>query len=110
MPKFLAQVKFSEEGAKGLLKDGGSSRREAVEKAAKALGGSLEAYYFAFGDVDAYVIFDLPDNAACIAASLVANTAGTQSVTYTPLITPEELDAGAQRGREMRSSYRPPGQ
>ncbi len=102
MPKYLAQVKFNEEGAKGMIEEGGSGRRAAVEKAAKALGGSLEAYYFAFGEVDAYVIFDLPDGAAAIAASLVGNAAGTQSVTYIP---PHHA-RGTRRGRPARARGR----
>lgn len=110
MPKYLIQVKFTEEGTKGLLKEGGSGRVEALNKAAQALGGSLESYYFAFGEVDAYVIVDLPDATAAIAGALVGGSAGTQHIAYTPLITPEELDAGAKFGREVGASYRPPGQ
>ena len=37
----------------GLIKDGGSKRRAAVETLVKGLGGRLEAFYFAYGEADA---------------------------------------------------------
>src|SRR5258708_38821107 len=56
MPKYLTVASYTAEGAKGLLKEGGTARRAAVEELMKSLGGRLEAFYFAFGDNDAYVI------------------------------------------------------
>ena len=61
--KVSSPVSYTGEGLKGLLKDGGTKRREVVvEQLAKSLGGKLEAFYYAFGDDDLFVIFDLPDN------------------------------------------------
>src|SRR2546428_13561200 len=71
--KYLIKASYTPEGAKGLLKDGGSKRRAAAEQALKSAGGKLEVFYFAFGDTDAYVIVDAPDHAAVSAASLVIN-------------------------------------
>ena len=56
MPKYLTVASYTAQGAKGLLKEGGTARRAAVEELMKNLGGRLEAFYFAFGDNDAYVI------------------------------------------------------
>ena len=42
--------------AKGLIREGGSGRRAAIAKMVEGLGGKVEAFYFAFGDVDAYVV------------------------------------------------------
>jgi uncharacterized protein with GYD domain len=92
MPKYLSQGSYTEEGLKGLLKEGGSSRREALRKAAESLGGTLEACYYAFGDTDIVCIVDYPDNVAATAAALVVNAAGTAKATTTVLITPEEVD------------------
>ena len=58
MPKFLWKASYSPEGVKGVLNEGGSSRRAVVEQMTSALGGSLEAFYYAFGDADVYVIAD----------------------------------------------------
>ena len=59
MAKYLFQAVHTDEGLEGLLKEGGSKRREAVEKAVKSLGGTLEAFYYAFGDADVFAIVDL---------------------------------------------------
>ncbi len=92
MPKYLVQFRYTPEGAKGLLKEGGTHRRAAVKKLVESLGGTLEAYYFAFGEADGYVIADLPDDASMAAIALTVSATGTTSVKTTVLMTPEEAD------------------
>jgi uncharacterized protein with GYD domain len=105
MAKYLFHANYTEEGLKGLLKEGGSSRREAVVQALKGLGGTLEAFYYAFGDTDLFGIADLPDTVSTMAFSLIINAAGGAKVKTTVLITPEEVDQAAKKSVE----YRPPG-
>ena len=105
MPKYLARVSYTKEGLKGLLKDGGSKRREVVEQLAKSLGGSLEAFYFAFGEDDVLMIVDYPDHVSVAAGSLIASSSGASKVTVTVLLTPEEIDQAAKMG----GKYSPPG-
>ncbi len=106
MPKYLVQANYVGEGLKGLLKEGGSSRRAAVEKLFGSLGGKVEAFYYAFGDTDLFVIADVPDNVTAAALSLTVNAAGAATCRVTVLLTPEEIDAAAKKS----PSYRPPGQ
>ena len=75
MPKYLVQANYVGEGLKGLLKEGGSSRRGTIEKLLGSVGGRVEAFYYAFGDTDALVIVDLPDNVTAAALSLTINAA-----------------------------------
>src|SRR5262245_16983467 len=105
MPKYLCVAKYSVEGVKGLMKEGGSARRAAVEQAVKGLGGSLEAFYFAFGDDDAYIVADLPDNASAAAVSLAVGASGLASVRTVPLLTPQEVDQTTKK----TVNYRGPG-
>jgi uncharacterized protein with GYD domain len=105
MPKYLAQASYTVEGLKGLLKDGGSKRREAIEQLSKGLGGTLEAFYYAFGDDDVFVIFDLPENVSATAVSLIVNASGAAKVKMTVLLTPEEVDQATRKSVD----YRPPG-
>ena len=63
---------------------------------AEGLGGSLESFYFAFGDTDAYVVLDLPDNQSAAAASIAVNTAGGATSEVVVLLTPEEIDSGSE--------------
>ena len=106
MPKYLVQGSYTEQGLKGLLKDGGTRRREAVDQMLKAVGGRVEAFYFAFGDTDALVIIDAPDHASVAAAALTINASGSVSCRTTVLLTPEEIDQATKKS----VSYRAPGQ
>ena len=105
MPKYLLQGSYSAEGASGIMRLGGSQRREAVEQAAKSLGGKLEAFYFAFGEPDAFAVIDMPDSVSAAAISLVVNASGTIHCKTTVLMTPEEMDKAA--GKTV--NYRAPG-
>ncbi len=105
MPKYLAQANYVGEGLKGLLKEGGSSRRAAVEKLFESLGGKVEAFYYAFGDTDLFIIAEAPDNVTAATISLTVNAAGAATSKITVLLTAEEIDAAAKK----TPSYRPPG-
>ena len=106
MAKFLIEVKYTLDGAKGLVAEGGSSRVAATKTAIESLGGSLETFYFAFGETDAYIIMDMPDNAAAAAAALISRSSGGVASRLVVLLTPDEIDAAAKRPM----SYRAPGQ
>jgi uncharacterized protein with GYD domain len=106
MPKYLSIAKYNTQGVHGLLKDGGTGRRAAVEKAVKSLGGKLEAFYFAFGEADAYVLTDAPDNVSVAALALAVASTGSVSITTTVLITPEEMDQAIHK----QVGYRGPGE
>ena len=97
MAKYLIQASYTSEGAKGLLKDGGSKRRQAAEQAIKNAGGRLEAFYFAFGDADAYVIVDAPDHASIAAASVAINASGSVHTKTVVLLSPEEIDQATKK-------------
>ena len=105
MPKFLVRATYTAEGAKGVLKDGGSARRSAVENALASLGGKLEAFYFTFGDDDAILIVELPDNEAALAIGMTVGASGAVRSHTTVLIPIEEVDRAAKR----RVEFRPPG-
>ena len=105
MPKYLFEASYTQEGVKGVQSAGGGSRRDAVAHVAESVGGSLESFYFAFGDRDAYVIVDLPDNESATAVALTVNAAGGATVRTVVLLTPEEVDDAAKRSVD----YRPPG-
>jgi uncharacterized protein with GYD domain len=105
MPKYLAVASYTSDGIRGLTKAGGVSRRVVVEKLLKSLGGHLEAFYFAFGDNDAYLILDLPDNLTAAAISLAVAGAGATKMKTIELLTPEEIDKAMQK----QVDYSPPG-
>lgn len=106
MAKYLLEVSYTAEGARGVLKEGGSARRAAVEKLSQALGGKVEVFYYAFGKNDAYVIVDVPGgNVDMAAVSMAVGASGAVSIKTTVLLTPEEIDGAAKKSVD----YRPPG-
>jgi uncharacterized protein with GYD domain len=105
MPKYLFSAKYETEGVRGIVEQGGSARREAIEELFGSNGGRLESLHFAFGDTDVYAIGELPDNETAAALALAINADGRTSVTTTVLLTPEEVDAATK----ATVTYRAPG-
>ena len=106
MPKYLVQVAFTPDGIKGTLQEGGTARRKVVEQLAASAGATLEGLYYAFGEHDAYVIFDAPNNVAIASAVMTVAASGVGKIATTVLLTPEEMDEVA---RASRPAYRAPG-
>jgi uncharacterized protein with GYD domain len=105
MTTYLVTASFSPEGVRGLLKEGGTSRRATIGEMIRGLGGTLEGFYFAFGKNDVYAIAQLPDNATAAAVSLAINATGAVHSSVVVLITPEEIDAATKK----TVGYRAPG-
>ena len=105
MPKFLIQATYTPEGTKGLLREGASGRRAAVEQVVTDLGGTVEAMYFAFGEDDTVLIVDLPDPVSMAAISLTVKASGAVRTRATPLLGIDEIDEAARR----QVAFRAPG-
>ena len=105
MPKFLIEASLTAEGVKGVQSEGGTARREAVQTALESVGGQLDAFYFGFGNRDVYALADFPDNQSAAAMALAVNASGAVTTRTIVLLTPDEIDAAAQRSVQ----YRPPG-
>ena len=105
MAKFLIQGSYTAEGAKGLIKVGGSGRRAAIEKSLDGLGGKLESFYFTYGTNDVNVICEIPDAVSGLALSLAVNASGAVRISTTPLLSVEDVDAACKKV----VSYRPAG-
>jgi uncharacterized protein with GYD domain len=105
MAKYMLNASYTVDGTKGLIKEGGSARRAAVQKAIEGLGGRLECFYYTLGEPDAFAIVDVPDVVNIAAVSLAINSTGGAHVSTTVLLTPEQIDEAAKKS----VGYRPPG-
>ena len=106
MPKYLVKANYTPpQGTKGLIADGGTARVKAVEQLLASVGGKVESFYYAFGETDAYLIVEVPDQASGIALSLTVNASGLATTSIVPLITPQEIDAAVK----MSPLYDAPG-
>ncbi len=104
MPRYLFKATYTIEGAKGLLSEGGKSRRDVVAHAAESVGGRLETFDFAFGEHDVFLICELPDHAAAAKVALTVKAAGGADTETVVLISPEEIGSTADN-----VDYTPPG-
>jgi uncharacterized protein with GYD domain len=105
MAKFLWRVSYTTQGVQGVLKEGGSSRRQLVTNLVEAAGGKVEVFYYTFGEDDVIVIAELPDNATAAAVSLTVGASGAAEIRTTALLEPEEIDAATK----ISVAYRAPG-
>jgi len=104
--KLMIAGRYTDQGTKGLIKEGGSARKAAVQKAVTGLGGKLESIYYAYGDADVYVVVDMPDTTSALALSLVVNASGAVHIKTIPLITVEEVDAACKKSVDYRPAGR----
>lgn len=105
MAKYLFHGSYTQAGIQGVLKDGGTGRRKAVDALAASIGGSVESMYWAFGEDDFYVIADLPSHAAAAALTAATAGAGAVSISTVVLLTAEEMDEAIT----LHPAYRAPG-
>lgn len=105
MPKFLVHANYTAEGTKGLLQEGATHRRKAVEELLVSLGGRLEAFYFTFGEADAVLIIELPNNESALSVGLAVRASGMVQSKTTVLMEIDEVE----RAVEHHVRYRPPG-
>ncbi|PYV22083.1 MAG: GYD domain-containing protein [Acidobacteria bacterium] len=90
MTHYLAQVAYSTEGWQALVKNP-QNRIEAVRPAIEKLGGKIDTAYFAFGEYDVVVIFQMPENVNAAAFAIAVAAGGAcKSVKTTPLLTTAE--------------------
>jgi uncharacterized protein with GYD domain len=105
MPMYLFATSFEPEGFEGHLAEGGVARRDYIDRVLKSLGGKLVGFWYAYGDVDLYVIGELPDNNAATAFSMHVSSSGPVRARTVLLVTPEEFD----QARAIPIDFRPPG-
>jgi uncharacterized protein with GYD domain len=105
MPTFMIKASYTAEGTRGLLKDGGTGRKEAVEALVTSRGGTMKGFYYAFADDDLYIIADLPTNADLAAVCLAINSTAGARVKANTLLDAEEIDEAVRKAVK----YRPPG-
>jgi uncharacterized protein with GYD domain len=107
MPKYLVEGRYTSDGVKGLVREVSSGRRVDIAKMIESAGGKLEAFYFAFGDADFYIIFDVPDNVSAVALSVVANQSRFVTSKIVVLMTSDEMDQAIKKS--MTIEFLPPG-
>lgn len=106
MALYMAQVAYTAEGWATLVQNP-QNRAAVVRPVFEALGGKLIGWWLTFGDYDAVVVYDLPDNVAAAALAIgVAAGGAVKAVKTSPLLTGEEMVDALRKAPQ--SGYRPP--
>jgi uncharacterized protein with GYD domain len=105
MGRYLFKVSYSVDGLKGVIHEGAEHRTSFIAKMAADMGGTLESFDFAFGETDAYVICEIPDDETAAAIAFAVEASGTGSMETVKLLTPAQVD----RARGIHTGYQPPG-
>ena len=107
MAKYLFQASYTSDAWAAQVHNP-QNRVEILRPMIERLGGRIEGAYFAFGEYDAVVIFEMPDNVSMAAFALAAAAGGAmKAVKTTPLMSIEE---GIEAMRKASGTgYRPPG-
>ncbi len=84
-------------------------RRQAAQAYIEQVGGALHSSWYAFGEYDAYAIYEAPDNASMTATVLAITAGGALAAAETTvLMTVEETIEALQKSKGI--SYRRPGE
>ena len=105
MPSYLVQAAYTSEALASLIKNP-QNRMDVVRKSAKNLGGKLVGGWLSFGDYDAVLIVEMPDQVSAAAIAMAAAAGGSlKAIKTTPLLSVEEGLAAAKKAAE--SGYTP---
>jgi uncharacterized protein with GYD domain len=107
MPFYLTRFNYTPETWARLMKKP-EDRREAARVYIESVGGKLHGFWFAFGEYDAYNLWEAPDNVSMAAVAVAISGGGALSkFETTVLLTVEETLDALRRANTIR--YRPPG-
>ena len=107
MPQYMLQLAYTPESWKSLARNP-EDRTGIAESVAKQLGGRLISFYYHFGEYDATVIAELPDDTAANAVAVaVLGSGGFRATKTTRLFSIKE--AVEAFGKAGKVAYQPPG-
>ena len=107
MPMYLTRFSYTTETWARLAKHP-EDRRDAARSYIQSVGGKLHGFWYAFGEYDAYTLWEAPDNVAMAAVAIAISGGGALSrFETTPLLTVEETLDALRRAQAVK--YRPPG-
>jgi uncharacterized protein with GYD domain len=107
MPMYLTRFSYTPE-TWARLASNPEDRREAARSYIESVGGKLHGFWYAFGEYDAYNVWEAPDNVSMAAVAIAISGGGALSkFETTPLLTVEETVDAMRKAEAI--PYRPAG-
>ena len=108
MPLYLARVKVSKEYMSAVV-ERPEDRLTTTTRLLKGIGGRLHNYFFAFGEYDIILLYELPDNVTAASLSMVLSASSSATeIETTPLLTMQEAVGAMHKSRQAMAVYQPP--
>ncbi|MDQ3929050.1 MAG: GYD domain-containing protein [Chloroflexota bacterium] len=108
MSVYLMRFSYTPEAWSRLIQNPEDSS-DAARAYFEQVGGSLQGFWYGFGEYDGYIIFEAPDNASAAGVVLAIAAGGALAkVETTLLMTVEETLEALAKGKGIR--YRRPGE
>jgi uncharacterized protein with GYD domain len=107
MALYLTKVSYTPETWARLIKNP-EDRREAAKTYIESVGGSLQGFWYAFGEQDGFALWEAPDNVSMAAVALAIGGGGALTrLETTVLLTVDETLEALRKAEQVQ--YRPPG-
>lgn len=106
MPFYLTRFSYMPETWARLIKKP-ENPRAAAQQYIESVCGKLHGFWYAFGDHDAYNLWEAPDNVSMAAVAVAISAGGAlSSLQTTALLTVEETLAALEKAKSVK--YKPP--
>jgi len=107
MPFYLTRFSYTPETWARMIKKP-EDRRIAAMQYIESVGGKLHGFWFAFGEHDAYNLWEAPDNVSMAAVAVAIGAGGAlSSFQTTVLLTVEDTLAALEKAQSIK--YKRPG-
>ena len=107
MPLYLTRFSYTPETWARLIEKP-EDRRAAAQEYIESVGGKLHGFWYAFGEHDAYNLWEAPDNVSMAAVALAITAGGAlSSLETTVLLTVDETLDALRKVEKVK--YRAPG-
>ena len=108
MPLYLSRFSYTPETWARLIANP-EDRRKAAQSYIESVGGTLHGFWYAFGEHDAYNLWEAPDNVSMAAVALAISGGGgaLSSFETTVLLTVDETMDALRKAQQVQ--YRAPG-
>ncbi len=109
MPSYMSLFRYTGEAWDQMLRTP-SDRAEAARAAIEQAGGTMESFYWLFGDQDGFVVFHMPSEEAAAAYSATVRASGRIAAHVThQIVDMHSATKALDIANEMRGAYHPPG-
>ncbi|HET6623782.1 MAG TPA: GYD domain-containing protein [Gaiellaceae bacterium] len=107
MPLYLTRFSYTPQTWARMI-DNPEDRRAAAQEYIESVGGTLQGFWYAFGEHDGYTLWEAPDNVSMAAVALAIGGGGALSSFQTTVLLTVD-DTLEALGRAQGIGYQVPG-